>query len=245
MTKLHELIAVEPDLKSQATSQIADALNVFSNGTGKLVGQVRRYSPLEEYGEQFSDEVTELATTVGDELGRVQDAFGRWIDVAVQKEQTNGATTADVVVDGQVVLKGLSAPALLNLEGKLTSLRQLYSQIPTNDLAERWEYDEQTGVYVSNPRDTYRTQKVIKSLVLHPPTPEHPAQVQAYNEDIRVGTWTTQKRSGMMSPTDKRMILSRLDVLIRAVKSARQRANEVEANTAKVAQVIFDFIHRG
>jgi len=243
MGKLHEIIAVEPELKSEATRLLAEVGALFTQGQIRLVGMVRKYSPLEDTGEKFPDEIAELATTVRDELRQLRATFGRWMDATVQKEITNGRTTADVIVDGEVILKGLPAPALLNIESKLAALRGVYAAIPTNDPTERWEFDGQQGVYVSTPKDSYRTKKVTKALVLFPATPEHPAQTQAVVEDVREGVWTNTKRSGMLSPSEKRALLERLDSLARAVKTARQRANDTEADTTRVAEAMFAFIH--
>ena len=244
MGKLHELIAVETDLKSEAVRLCTEVAELFTKATGKFVGQIRRYQPLAEDGEHLPDEVTELATTVNDQLQSLWVAYGRWIDATVQKEVTNMGTSAFVVVSGEVILKDLPATALLNLESKLATLRGVYVSIPTNDTTERWEWDSQQGVYVSVPKESRRTKKVPKSLVGYEATKEHPAQIQYYTEDVPEGTWTTFKRSGMLSPSQKRVILERLDELIRAVKTARQRANDTEASKVQVAQVIQDFLHR-
>lgn len=244
MGKLHELIAVEGDLKSEATRVAGDVGSLFSSGQVRLVGQVRTYEPLDENGEKLPSEVSDLATTVKDELAQLHTAFGRWMDATVQKEVTNGATNADVEVDGVKVLSGLNAPALLNLESKLATLRGVYAAIPTNDPTEKWNYDDQLGIYVSDPRETRRTKKVPKALIGVEATKEHPAQVQYYTEDVPEGTWRVVKRSGMLSPTQKRVLLERIDILARAVKQARQRANDIEAKNTQVAEKIFEFIHR-
>lgn len=245
MSKLHEIIAVEPDLKATATRVTTTIQSLFLGGKERLTGQVRKYRPMEDGGETFVDEVTELATTSAKELAQFQTAFGDWMDVAVQKEVTNSNTKADVVLRGKNLLTGLTAPALLNLESKLSALRSVYEAIPTNDPSERWEYSTQEGCYISPARDSYRTKKVVKSIILAPATVQHPAQVQAFNEDERAGTWTTVKRSGMLSPIEKRDLLSRIDELIRAVKGARQRANDVEVINVKVADVLFRYINTG
>jgi hypothetical protein len=91
-------------------------------------------------------------------------------------------------------------------------------------------------------RVTNITKKVPNVLVLYEATPEHPAQVQAFNEDVRVGTRTTMLQSGMVSFQDKAKILNRIDKLLRAVKEARQRANDVDIAAIKVAEAIFNYI---
>lgn len=242
MPKLHELIAVEGELKSEAIRIVSDAADLFTKGTSRLLGKVRKYRPLDEMGEKLPDEVVKLATTVGDELETAWLTISGWLDVTVQKELTNGRTSADVVVDGKVVLKDMSAPALLNLEQRLTTLRGLYESIPTLDPSEPWEWDGSSGAYVSRAQ-TYRTKKVPKALVGYEATPEHPAQVQYYQEDIREGVWDTTQQSGMLSLPEKRQLLSRVDKLARAVKEARQRANSAEAVATKVSDAIKNYIH--
>jgi hypothetical protein len=250
MGKLHELLAVEPELKAEAQRTVSRILNLFTEGKGRLKGQVRTYQPLNEDGEAFADEITALATTVNDELGDLQAAWGAWMDAAVQKETTNTRTSADILVateDGvepMLLAENLPAPALLNLESKLEALRKVYAAIPTNDPTEQWDWDEQLECFISAPRTTYRTQKVMRSHTLAEATEHHPAQVQAYAEDERAGTWTTIIQSGMFTPAYKQTLLRRLDELIRAVKQARQRANAEEVVGVHVARTLFRFIHR-
>lgn len=243
MGKLHELLAVESDLKAAAQRSLSHMRGVFTDGVSRFVGQARKYQPLDETGETFADEVTVLATTVSDELATMRLAFGRWLDASIQKEVTNAGTLADVVVDGTVLIEGLPAPALLNLESKLAELRRAYAAIPTNDPAEQWRFDAQLGCYVSALRTTYKTKKTPRSHVAYEATSEHPAQVKIFNEDIRVGTWTTIVHSGGLAPAGKQHLLDRIDVLARAVKTARQRANSIDAEVIRVANVLFDYIH--
>jgi len=243
MGKLHELLAVEGDLKAEAQRTASRSKSLFADGQGKLVGQTRHYSPLEEGGETWADEITEMATTVEDELGLFGSAFAAWVDAAMQKERTNQDASADVELDGQILFASMPATALLNLESKLAEIRHVYAAIPTNDPTESWQWDEQKGCFVSRPRTTYKTKKMMRSHVAHEATPEHPAQVQTYTEDVRIGAWETIIHSGMLTPTDKRLRLERIDELLRAVKQARQRANNIDVVSVHVGQTIFDYIN--
>lgn len=244
MGKLHEVLAVEGDLKGAAQRALSHMRGVFTDGVSRLVGQARKYQPLEEGGETWADEVIALATTVSDELGVVRLAFGHWLDASIQKEVTNTKTLADVVIDGEVLLAGLPATALLNLESKLAELRKAYSLIPTNDPAEQWGFDTQQGCYVSGLRITYKTKKTLLSHIAYEATPEHPAQVKTFSEDVRIGAWTTVIHSGAETPANKQRFLSRIDALAQAVKQARQRANSIDVEDVHVAIALFDYIHR-
>jgi hypothetical protein len=244
MGKLHGLLAVESELKAEAMRQANRVKGVFKSGEKQLFGATKTYQPLEEDGEDFADEVMPLATTVDKELTIFAEAYGKWLDAALQKECTNRDTAGTVsVLSG--VLNQVPAPALLNLESKLAEIRQVYAAIPANDPAERWTWDEQNENWLSAERITYKTKKVPRAMVAYEATPEHPAQVETYHEDVRVGTWTSVVRSGMLSPRTKRERLERLDNLIREVKKARQRANDIEAATQNFAHAIFDYINNG
>jgi hypothetical protein len=244
MGKLYEILAVEPQLKAEAMQALGRLKGLFSDGKNRFRGQMRTYAPLEENGEQQPDENSNMATTVDYELKLLSQYFSRWIDAAMQKEVSNQDTSADVVIDGEVIFSQLPAPALLNLEGKLGELRAVYSLIPVNDPSETWQFDNQLSCFVSRNRVTYKTKKVLRAQVLSEATKEHPAQVDTFTEDIRIGEWTTVIHSGMLTPAAKQQKLDRINMLLQAVKVARQRANAVEVKPISVADKLFDFINR-
>lgn len=237
MGKLHELLAVEGELAGRVNFK--ELKDLFAQPQ-KFLGQVRTYRPLEENGKTQPDEITNLSTTVDSEVRLLLQALSDWMDASVQKEVTNQSTKATIIINGQAI--DLPAPALLNLESKLANLRSLLEAIPVNDTTERWEWDEQSNSYISAPRTTYRTEKEPRSIIGAPATDKHPAQVQWFSEDVRVGEWTTTIRSGMLAPSDKRDVLRRLDTVIAEVKRGRQRANDVEVTDIKIAKVLLDYI---
>jgi len=243
MGKLHELLAAEPDLKSGAQRTISQIKSLFTDGRTRFVGQVRTYQSLLEGGDNEPDEIVQLASRVKDELLRLEESYGRWLDAAIQKEVTNQNTSA--IIEGLGFLDELPATALLNLESKLAELRALYETIPVNDPAITWNRDEQRDCFASTPRKVFRSKKVPKSQILYEATPEHPAQVQMYHEDIRIGQYTTTTYSGALSPADKRRRLSRVSELIRAVKQARMRANCEEVVDVRISKLIFSYINSG
>lgn len=229
MSELHQLLAIEPDLKARAQSELARLQDRFSD-TGNYLGQTRVYSPLDDGGDALPAERKELPGRVPTELDDLMTVYGEWINAAMSKEITNTRTSADVEVDGHTVLANMPAPALLNLESKLAELKSALKAIPVNDIAERWAYDETLECFVSDVKTSYRTRKIKKTQVAYEATKEHPAQILAYDEDVREGTWETTLYSGMVTPVQKRDMLERLDKLIRAVKSARQRANSAQVS---------------
>lgn len=242
MGKIHELLAVEPDLKAEAARVISEARSLFTEGVGRLQGFTKVYAPLEAEGDTFPDESQPVATTVSKTLDGVEAALGKFINAAVQKEISNTSATADVVIDEEVLLKDMPATALLNLEARLGEFRSVVALIPTLDPGVRWTYDEANGVYVTEPAEQYRTKKVPRAQVMYEATVEHPAQVEQYFEDVRVGELTTIQFSGRITAVAKEGLLERVDALARAVKQARQRANDTEATNREVSEAIFEYL---
>lgn len=244
MAKLHELIAVEPSLRDDAMAALNKAKGTFNN-PDVLQGQTRKYQPLDEDGETFADERHLPHTEVTAVLSSIEYALGEWVDVSVQKEVTNTKTSAEVFLNGEPILPPLPAPALLNLESKLEGLKELISAIPTLDPAVIWHYDENQGCYASEPKTTYRTEKRVATHVEYEATKEHPAQVHTYTTDSRVGSWNTILYSGAIPFTMKETLTSNLKELIRAVKKARQRANDIEIEQVKVSESLFNALFSG
>jgi hypothetical protein len=244
MGKLHELLAVEPDLKGAAEKILAETVNTFSKKEGHFKAQNRRYSPLEDGGESFPDENQEMVTTVPKKLEWTQKAVAKYLDALAQKEVSNTQASAVLEIDGKpLVEQALPATLLLALEGRLKQVRDVYNAIPTLDPSEQWAWDDKTRTYEAEPAKSFRTKKVMKNHVKAPATDKHPAQVEVYTEDVQVGFWTTKKWSGALTPSEKADLLERVDNLIQAVKRARQRANDSEASKINVADALFQYIH--
>jgi hypothetical protein len=241
MGKLHEVLAVEGDLKAKAQRELRRVSGVF--GSEQLIGMVRSYTPLDEEGMPLPGEYQELATTVRDELVAVAQHMGAWMDAAYQKEQGNTVTATDIIVDGVLLIKDISSPALLNLESKLVEVRKTYEAMPVLNPGERWHYDDGDGCWKAEPRITFRTQKVRKSFVAYEATDKHPAQVEVFTEDDRVGTWETVMYAGAVTAVEKQEYLDRIDKLIRAVKIARQRANDIEVTKEGISSTVFKYIN--
>ena len=206
------------------------------------LGQRRTYTPLLDDGQSLPAENKPLPGTVEEDLNILFEELGKWYDASIQKEITNQGTMADVEIEGKVILAGLPATALLNLESKLAELGNVLKSIPVTNTDVLWSYDDQEEAYLSEPRTTFRTEKQTGVTVLYEATKEHPAQVETYSQDDRVGEWTTVILSGAYQPAEYRALISRWEKLFRAVKRARQRANDIEAADKHVAETIFSFL---
>jgi hypothetical protein len=83
---------------------------------------------------------------------------------------------------------------------------------------------------------------VRKHVVVAPATDKHPAQVAVTeNKEVRAVKSTTNL-SGRISTLQKSKMLARADMIINALKKARQTANDVEHSNRQIAQNFIDFL---
>lgn len=252
MTKLHEVLAVEPDKEGIAKRMIDETRDVFKNKHHIFNGLTKslKMDTSDESNsslEEASAEIIEVTTTVPERLAYTESSISDWLDVVLTKEAGNqGEAKADIVIDGETIAADLPATFLLGLEKKLKHIRDMYDSIPTLPPSLVWEKDEnaQENVYRSRNDDIKtKTQKRPQFRVLYDATPEHPAQVEKWMEEVVVGRYTTTHQSGMIPAHRKASMMGRLDKLIQAVKQARMRANSVQVENLSVGSKLFDYIN--
>ena len=149
---------------------------------------------------------------------------------------------ADVVVDGQALLKDVPVAYLLFLEKQLVDLHTFVRKLPVLDASESWEYDSSADCYATEPVQTVRTKKIPRNHVKAEATEKHPAQVEVYHEDVVVGYWRTIKFSGALPAKRVSTLLERVEKLQQAVKFAREEANNTEAVDKHVGDRVFGYL---
>ena len=128
--QLHQLLAVENDLRTKAQKIVQETAATFSKKAEHFDGMAKTYEPLAhaegEQPFQIPPEVKEIVTTVEEKLSYTQKSMIDAIDAQLSKEETNvsGLATAELAVDG-ILLGTFSATSLLALESNLTRVRQL------------------------------------------------------------------------------------------------------------------------
>ena len=247
--QLHQLLAVESDLRKKATKIMEEAIATFTKKQDHFDGIERHYEHFEvEEGQEtlkVEPDIKEIVTTVADKLRYTQKSIVAAVDARISKEETNSSGNATAFLHiGNTTFGAWSATSLLALEGVLTQVRGLYGTIPTLDPVKRWNEDKgRKNVFVTPTQDTYRTAKKSEVVVLYPATKEHPAQTQLAVVDKQVGVFKTVYSSGKITPMRKSELLGQIDRLIIAVKKASSKANQVEIVNTKVMRKFFDFIH--
>jgi hypothetical protein len=243
MIKQFQLVATEPVKRGSYSKITAETLKVFKGGD-LFKGLTKTYVPHKTDGDPLPGDKKEVVTTVSDRLAWTEKTVIDYVDFEASRDKTNMKAQADLEIDGVVLAKALPATTLLSLEKRLGEVRNYYDSIPTLDLSQEWKKGQHKDRYEYGPIETYRYVKQTHGVLLSPATEKHPAQVKEVIDDVLVGVFKTLYQSGEVHPGEKAEYLARIDKLIEAVKKARMKANETEAEDVKVGKALFDYIHK-
>lgn len=241
MTKLNQIIAIEKGVKASAAQELTEAYHVAQKPQ-LWNGIARSYHPKDEDGDTLPPESTRVQVSGDDLLASVSKGLARLFDVTATKDATNAVAKATVYVDQQPLIEDVPVTYLLFVEKKLTDLHTFVSKLPVLDAADSWEYNEAANAYATPPTETVRTKKIPKNHVKAEATPQHPAQVEVYTEDVKVGTWSTIKYSGALPARRQAEILKRIEKLQQAVHFAQQEGNGTDVVDVEVGNKVFDYL---
>ncbi len=242
MAKLNQIVAIEKGVKNQQNQVITEAYHAIQK-TAQFGGISRQYRPRnEEDGDTLPAESTPVQTRADSLLKSTAESWTKLIDVTMTKDTANCRAVADVVVDGDVVMKDVPVTSLLFLEKQLIDLHSFIKKLPTLDPSERWSRDPAQNCWATQTNQTTRTKKIPRNHVKAEATQFHPAQVDVYHEDVVVGFWSTIKYSGAMLTSDVATLLTRVENLQKAVKFARESANGIDAPPIKAGEKLFGYL---
>lgn len=241
MPKLNQIVALEKGLKGRTEKAVTAIYHTLQKGA-LFNGFNRVYSPKDEEGEQYPPEGTHIQEKVTGQLALFSSHMVQLFDVVATKDWGNTKATADVTVDGRVIVSGAPVTYLLFLEKELIHWRTALGQVPVLDPAEVWVYDQDNAWYRTEPSRSIKTKKIPRVLELSAATDRHPAQVQTYNEDVPVGYWDATKFSSAIPARRRDELIARVDMLIDAVKAAREEANGIEIDQVKVGENVFSYL---
>lgn len=253
MGKLHELVAVEKDVRGTSQKILEETMVTFSKKAHLFSTHSKLYEPLNDTDPERPDEEhPQPITTIGEKLKYFEGQLSRLFDIVLQKEDANTKAREDIVIHtdegATTIATKVPVAALVQFENLLDQVRtRVYDSIPTLDPAKNWSENKAAGAgyYKTDVTTRQSTRKVSKPLVLHPGTDKHPPQVQMVTEDVPVGTWKITNYSGLVSPAEKSSMLKRIDLLLEAVKKARSRANDTAVEGLKIGKALFKYINEG
>lgn len=241
-TKMHQILAVEKDVRSTTNRRVTDAHRMLTT-PALLSGLSRTYEPLVDGDVTLPPESTLAQVSATRVLNDVMKEWERLWDTVATKDFGNMSAVADITLtDGTVLASNVPATYLLWLEKEMADLHTFVSKLPVLDPSEEWAWSEEKAIYQTPPTETLRTKKVPRSFELSPATDKHPAQVEMYHEDVPVGRWSAVRFSGALPAQTVRDLLDRVNIIRDAVKQARARANETTVEQQKIAGPILSFI---
>jgi len=242
VAKLNQIIAIEKGIKSRVYGELTD-LNKAIQKPELFNGFQKTYLKRDDEGEDLPAEKKRVQFSAAEVLSRAERIISELMEVTARKDWTNCAANASVKIDDKVIIPNAPVSFLLFLEKQLTDLRTFVGNLPILDEGDNWSKDENSGLFKAETTKTHRTRKVQKPIVLFPATPEHPAQTQLITEDVIAGFWEQVKQSGAIPKTEKQAISERVEILLRAIKEAREEANvHEEIQTPNVGSAIFDYL---
>lgn len=250
MAKLHELLAVEANLRGQAEVTRKDLMNTFEKKRVHFSEVLVTFKSNQEGVPDKEEGRLGLQTTVNKELLWISEKIKAALDAGYQIDVANTMAKADVIMeDGTSLLKDIPATSLLQLEKRIKEIQELVMQIPTLDPSKGFEPDPSKGPGIFKARDVEkpRTEKQFKHIVMVPPTDKHPAQVKELMDDKQIGIILQQEWSSLITVAEKGDMIDRVESLLRAVKKARSRANEQEVDVRqhRIGNAILDYIIKG
>ncbi|HSO00819.1 MAG TPA: hypothetical protein VLS89_21155 [Candidatus Nanopelagicales bacterium] len=241
MPRLNQIIAIEKGVKTRSHQRLTEAHHALQK-PALLAGIARTYRPKDEEGEMLPPEATRVQAKAEEIVRSTVEILTELFDVTATKDYTNCKARADVVVDGKVLLTGAPVTYLLFLEKQLVDLHTFIKKLPVLDASESWTFDPSADGWATEPVQTARTKKIPRNHVKAEATEKHPAQVEVYHEDVVVGYWKTVKFSGALPARRVNELLERVEKLQKAVKFAREEANNQTAEEQKVGAAVLGYV---
>lgn len=248
--KLFEILAVEGDAQGRAVKLTSETLQVFKNKENLFKGKGRTLSlfekdPTKEVEltalEAKDTTYTQVESTVPDSMNYLGCILGDYWDVMYQKEATNQTAKADIEVDGVKLLTDVPVTFLLCMENRLKDLRPVLEAIPTLAPGIDWKVDKDyrlEHVYKTPESFDVKTKEDTEYRHVFEPTDKQPGQYVPVKSQFNIGKYVTTDWSGLISPAQKARLLENFDKIVKAVKEARQRANNIDAINVKVGDTL-------
>ena len=242
MTKLNQILAIEKGVKANTLRELTNVYQALQKSPS-MTGISRTYKPKDDEGDKLPDEYTKVQVDAKDSVEQLSDILSRLFDVTAQKDWTNCAATASIVIDDTVLVRDVPVTYLLFLEKQLADLHTVFKKLPVLDAGSDWSRDDNLGCYASKVVQTTKTVKVPRNHVKAEATDKHPAQVEMYHEDVIAGYWSTTKLSGALPQSEINVLVDKVETLQEAVKFARETANSVDVvKTESVGSQIFNYL---
>ena len=245
LTRLHQVTAILKGTKSRAYTEVTE-LHKNAQKPEPYSGFSKTYRKRDEDSEDYAPENKRVVLIGSEVLRRLARLETDVFNITAAQDWANMSAKADVVVDGQVILTGVPVTYLLFMEKHLTDIRTFVDKMPTLDDNREWVADPNSRLYKTEKVTTHKTKKVQRPIVKYEAVFKDgvglPAQTEMITEDVIIGWWDTVTQSGALPAPRKEVILERVDKLIRAVKVAREDANDQACEEHQIGEAVFGYL---
>lgn len=239
--RLNQIIPILKTVKQNSDKAVTEIYHAIQK-TQLFAGLSKTYNPREEEGFVYPGETNAVSYKVSDLLEVFAGSVSEFYDLAYTQDCANTIASADLVVNGEVLLANVPVTHLLFLESQLNDVKTFISKLPTLPVDKSWTYSQEKGCYATAPKETVKVKKITDFVIAAVATPEHPAQIREVSKDIVEGTWTTVEYSSAIEGDRAKQLLRRVDTLIRAVVQSRQEANSMAIEQKKSSDKIFGYL---
>lgn len=251
MAELHELIAVEKQIRNTTIAILEETRQTFAKRADHFDGRNVQYVALNEEDKDIvEEEYKEVVTTVAEKLTYTEKQVKKYLDFIYTKEKANTCASGDIIIEGEgdsnLTISEIPVTVLIQWEKRFEEFKKACEVIPTLEPKISWIKDPENLTMWKQAREIKkpRTKKKQVPITLALATKEHPEQAQLISKDILVGHYTHNSKTGRYSPLQKSILLERIDLVIRSIKRARSRANKQSVKMQKISQKLFEFIHK-
>ena len=247
--KLHKMLAVHDQIKGQATKVRLESKATLEKSRHLFGESIKTFFPNTPNAEPERIEERTLQTTVLDEVLGVNKYIARAIDIGLQVDLANARAYANIIMpDNSVLAENVPATALLQLEHRLSEIKEYVTAFPTQDPAKgfRPDPDRGPGIYKARDIKKEKTKKEDQPVVVYPATDKHPAQAVLKSYDVPVGHILEQEWSSLIPPNLKSDLLDRVESVMLAVREARSVANEtsIDVEGNRIGTRLLEYIYR-
>ena len=239
--KLNQAIAVLKGTKER-THQSVTSLYQSLNASDTFTGFSKSFKPKAEDGDALPPENKIVQRKIEEVFLQMQESVTNLIDLHYTHEVGNTTAFADLQLPNGSEIKSVPVGMLVRLEKELIDVRTFISKAPTFAVDVSWSWNSDMLVWTSVPVTTTSTKKVPTFVTVANATEHHPEQVREVTNDVIVGHWTKQEFSATLSPARKKELTDRINLLMDAVKKAREEANMTEVKQMKMGDTIFSYL---
>jgi hypothetical protein len=242
MTTLGQIVGIHKGTRHSVQSQFDAAYHTLQKGD-LFTGFDKIHTPLEGNLQQPADG-RRVQANAHEILTGLEPLL---MDLTLTKDVADTEATADVVVDGSVLLADVPVSHLLWLEKQAAHLLAVFQAIPVQSAAENWATANNlpVGQYRTDTVETESTRKNHEWITVVPNSPEHAAQIRENVQDVVSGHWRTVKYTAALPVAQRTELVARAGKLLDAIKMAVTEANHQTVTDEHEGAAIFGFLFDG